>query len=829
LSGTGDFLQYWNPASIPNQSQIYGVLDSQFSEALTHFPTPLRQTLSRPSWLAQTETIPTTLVNGAAHRAGVRLTGDENYLSRIHIVQGSAPAVWTGNDADPPTAVPPAPIQILLSVSAAHSLKITIGDVLGSGVVDGITGPGYQVTGLFQPRDASALYWAENPSLIPASLVKPSLGPSYLEGSAYLNPVSVGRLSQTFATAGMSVYYPMSATATDGADADALLAQVAAVISTGLRMAGDGSTPLSMTSGTPGAIVTAIQRDSLMAGFLALLASAPLGVTLAVLGLGVDAVVAARRRDIALAVARGADAFRVRAALALEGLVLTWPGALVATAIVAFAIPVRPELSGFVLPVLVAVAPVVLFAVLPVTSEAGSSRRRATIQLRGIVETAVVLLALLALVLLERRGLAQSSTDVGIDPLLVAAPLLLSVSVGILVLRGYPVPLQAARIRAARSRGLAAFVGSIRATRAPTVGLVGVLALVVGISIAIFSTVMLTTFDGAIRTAAAQTVGADVRADAPSFDPAERSAVAAVPGVRDVAGVQHLDPRTLRGSGVIDTVGVLIGQTGSLRSLRPDLSANLSSTRDGRVPVIVSSDLADEVHGHANLTLDGVPIVVAGRLPADSELGPTRSWMLVDSAFASRFTATFAPDLLLLRTTQNSPSDLRNRVALAAGPRSIVSSVASVAAGRQSEPAVAAVRIALVLGAAISLLLSVLALVLSTIVASRARARTAGILRTFGLRSRQLRVLIAWELIPVGIIAVLAGAALGVVLPLLLTNAVDLRPFAGGTARPALLFDSLLLALVLGIFSAVIAVVGIIAAAAGERLNPSTALKMGVQ
>jgi putative ABC transport system permease protein len=201
--------------------------------------------------------------------------------------------------------------------------------------------------------------------------------------------------------------------------------------------------------------------------------------------------------------------------------------------------------------------------------------------------------------------------------------------------------------------------------------------------------------------------------------------------------------------------------------------------------------------------------------------------MLVDSAFAKRFTVAFTPDLLLIKAQPASLDGIRDRVARAAGPGATVTTVASVTDARRAEPVVAGVRLALLLGALISVLLCTIALVLSTIVAGRARARTAGILRTLGLPSRSLRVLVAWELVPVVLVAVIAGTILGALLPFLLTAAVDLRPFTGDDTRPVPLFDFGLVGIVLAAFCVVVAIVGFVAVAAGERLNPSTALKMG--
>ena len=77
------------------------------------------------------------------------------------------------------------------------------------------------------------------------------------------------------------------------------------------------------------------------------------------------------------------------------------------------------------------------------------------------------------------------------------------------------------------------------------------------------------------------------------------------------------------------------------------------------------------------------------------------------------------------------------------------------------------------------------------------------------------------------VVALAAGAVLGCLLPYVVTTAVDLRPFTGGLHRPAPVLDPSLLALVLGAFSLVVLVSGAIAVAVGDRVNPSSTLKMG--
>jgi putative ABC transport system permease protein len=832
LQGSVDFFEPWSPSPPPTSSQIYGDLDAAFADARSGLRAPLRDAVQAPRWIVQTPTLPLALVNGAVSRLGIRLTADPHYLDRVTFVQGTAPATWAASDVDAPATAAAAPIDIALSTTSARQMDVAPGDLLGGGNdADGIPQTSYRVTSLFEPLRAGDQYWAENPSLVPATPVIPDAGPAFLSAAAFVAPLTVGRMSQTFAAARISLFYPLRSDAVDGADAELLRRQLAQLTSAGIQLPGGGPA-MPITTRAEQAVDTAVQRDAALSGLLALLASAPLGVVLAVLGLGVQAVVASRRRDLALAGARGAGALQLRGAMALEGALLSLPITIIVTALAAVLIPVRPALDGFLLPALVALAPPVLFAVLPVTREGTGRLARRVSRLRGVAEVAVVLLTAVALVLLARRGLAQAVTSVGIDPLLSAVPLLLAVSVGLLVVRGYPVPMRAARAAAARSRGLSAFVGSIRATRAPTIGLAGVLALVVGISVSLFSTVLFGTFEGAIDRAAAESVAADARVDGPAFTPAQRDAVAAVDGVRAVAGIQHLGPLPLRATGVIDAGSLLIAQTAPLRSLRAAVPVGLGAEVDGRIPVLVSADLMSELREHRDATLGDIPVRVMGSLPSDSQLGPTRSWLLVDAAFAARFSVSFTPDLLLIRADPARLPGLQAPLAHAAGADVIGSGVSALtvptaAAERRSEPAVQSVRSGLVVGALLSALLCALALVLSTAAAAAGRARTAGILRTLGMPRRALAGLIAWELVPVAAVALVVGAVLGVALPFLITAAVDLRPFTGGIVRPVPELDPLPLAIVLGSFAAVVALAGIVAVAVGDRVNPSATLKMG--
>ena len=412
------------------------------------------------------------------------------------------------------------------------------------------------MTGLFEPVHPDDDFWKQNPSLIPATMQSRD-GVQFLGGSAFVDPATVGRLSGTFGEAHGLPLLPR-----EGDRRSRVRMPNGSDRSWPPRSRPESGSSRATrscrsTAAPQQAVETSIERGATLSALLALLAAAPLGVVLAVLVLGVQVVVRGRKTDLVLASARGASALQLRGVMALEGAMLTIPASAVIAVLATVLIPGPVSPGGFLLPALVALTPAVLFAALAVTRDGPSPIGRLLTQLRGVVEIAVVLLALVSLFLLTRRGLAQASRPSGIDPLLSVAPLLLAVSVGIVVLRGYPIPMRAARRAAARGRGLPAFVGSIRATRSPTIGLAGVLALVVGISVALFSAVLLTTFDAGITRAAAESVGADARIDAPALTAQERTAVERVDGVRAVAGILYVGPLTVTKAPINDSVTVV--------------------------------------------------------------------------------------------------------------------------------------------------------------------------------------------------------------------------------------------------------------------------------
>jgi putative ABC transport system permease protein len=142
-------------------------------------------------------------------------------------------------------------------------------------------------------------------------------------------------------------------------------------------------------------------------------------------------------------------------------------------------------------------------------------------------------------------------------------------------------------------------------------------------------------------------------------------------------------------------------------------------------------------------------------------------------------------------------------------------------------PAIATLETAFLLAALASLLLTMMTIVVASVSAAAARNRLIGVLRVLGMSTRQVRGVLAWELGPLAVTAVLVGTALGLVLPVIVTGVLDLRPFLGGAAQPGPVVEPLWVVAAIGVFCLTVVVAGTIAVSLGRRFAPAGAIKMG--
>ena len=222
---------------------------------------------------------------------------------------------------------------------------------------------------------------------------------------------------------------------------------------------------VTFASGLSEALETAAIAAGTTDAVLATVASGPIGVMVAVLLLGARVVFERRRTGLELAAARGASDGRLRGILALEGVVIGVPAALVGGGLGVLLVPPDADLGGWIVAAVFALTPAALL-VASVPALSPLRRARSDVHVGGggrhrwVAEATVAIIALTAVALLLRRGVATSAAEVVVDPLLAAVPLLLSLLVCLVVLRLYPAPLAALVRRTSRGRDLVPFLGS---------------------------------------------------------------------------------------------------------------------------------------------------------------------------------------------------------------------------------------------------------------------------------------------------------------------------------------------------------------------------------
>ncbi|MGH3717094.1 MAG: FtsX-like permease family protein, partial [Micromonosporaceae bacterium] len=473
---------------------------------------------------------------------------------------------------------------------------------------------------------------------------------------------------------------------------------------------------------------------------------------------------------------------------------------------------------------------------------------------RLTAELTVLLLAVAGVVLLRRRSLYASD---GIDPYLSAVPVLLGLAVALLALRLYPWPLRLAGRLAARLRGAVNFVGLARAGRtAPAVAL-PLVVLVIAVSVGGFSGVVRGTIAEGRDRAAWWPLGGDVRVQGVTFDAETAGALAAVPGVRQVA------PMALSSTALYserDTGG----QLGKLPVLAVDavayqrvlevagtgyrLPGALIAARrgDGPLPALVSRQLADRLRakhadrGRMALGSRATDFRVAGvvdrfpGLPLDAKLfavvplqaAPEAS-RLRTTDFAIAGTAIDLPRLRQVATERQHAAVARTSELAATGLKPpTVRSRAALRDAAERDRLDSVLTAAFTAGAVGAAAITLLAVGFAIVVSARARGRVVSRLRTLGLSQRGARALLVWEVTPLIGVAALAGTALGAGLPWLVGPALGLERFMSG-APPRFALDPYAVAALAGLVAvAVVAAIGL-EAAVNRRRNLGGVLRVG--
>lgn len=417
------------------------------------------------------------------------------------------------------------------------------------------------------------------------------------------------------------------------------------------------------------------------------------------------------------------------------------------------------------------------------------------------------------------------SGGTGIDLLLAATPVLLALAACVLVLRLYPLPVAALAAALRRRRSLTPFLGAARSVRDPAGGAVPALAVVLGVSVAVLSSVLASTITTGAERAAWTANGADIRLSGARIDQAMLDRLAAVDGVESVGTITKVDTRpalTVAGERRDRSISVYLVDPAvpAVQADSPLIDAIPDEIFAAGAPPTVLTGGIDLLTASGAAELDKVgQVQIAQHLPQLAGMRTTKAYLVMSTAAWQAASAAEQPVPTLALIKVRDPEQieevaqrLRDQV-----PASLVQTPFAQLENYRSAPVTQGLTWAFLAAVAVTTLLTVLSIILVQLMGAPARGRLLAILRTMGLDHRQGRALTAWELAPLLALAFAVGALVGVVVPWMMLQALDLSGITGGEVQPALAFEPIVIGpALLGILLTVVVAVGLSAYLAGQ-------------
>lgn len=838
-------------------AEVWGKQEASLRGIRSTFSPLLKRTFGDPQYTVQFGAMwaakPGAGPSSPVHR--VLPTFDPRMPERVRFVEGAAPAT----DA---TLLPrEAALEIALSKQTSAEMNWPLGEERW---VD-LGGPGRQqlrLAGIYEAVDSSDPYWQHTLAALASSITEDGINAPQYTSVAFIDPASWAAFGAIPIPPQSHIWYPLQLDALRSPDTASLLValrEVAAnpvAIDSGMQYNRFQPTPPGEPEPPPtipsigiaelnSAAVQPLERaeraNTALLTVLALTAAGPLGVMTAVLALGTGVVANRRKRSMTLAAARGASRAQLGFILGLEGAIIGVPAAVIGAAVGAWLVP-NAEASpvGIVCAVILGATPlcVLLLRGSRFEAEIGPSNgrgARARPQLRWTVELAVIGLAAAGVATVLTRG--HDSSSAAVDPLLAATPLLLSLAVCVVVLRVYPLPLAALSRLAARRRGLVAALGSRRALREPSTGFAPVLALVVGISITVFSSVMLTTVQNGVQQAAAERVGADMRLTAPPMTADHIELLRQIPGIEAIAPVYSSRSVLISAGGSHTSAVLLVVDSAELNAVQyrgPDaaplpteLSDPVSSQPESPIPAVISRSAASFLDNAVDFQIGSSSAERLATLPELSPFTSTARWLMIDKVNAASHTQSLTPRLVLIDVAPDAEATVvAEHLVELLGDDIEVAVPSEVADEIQRNPSIAGLQAALAIAIALSALLSAAAVVITLALGATARERLLGMLRVLGLTRIQASSLVLWEIGPIAVVSIVVGSVLGLCLPLVVLAGVDLTPFTGGSMQPTASVDPLLIAASIGLFVLVVAAASATALVLARRAGLARAIRL---
>ncbi|MFI6849156.1 hypothetical protein ACIBJD_31785 [Kitasatospora sp. NPDC050467] len=442
---------------------------------------------------------------------------------------------WPGPAADTGA------IPIALSRSAADTIGIHLGDVLDAGAGSAVGDRPAErhlaeVVGLYTANDPNDPFWAEQPC--PEKACLEGSPKYYWKTAGVIDAGSRGRIDAWGQGAKDFWRLPVDIAALRADRLQRTTEEISSYVSgpTSLQLrTRTGRPDLQLGSPLPQLFQQATARRDAAAPLAAIGPAGLAGVAAVVLLLAAALTFDRRNGELRLLRARGGSRGGVQRRLLGEGAVTVLPAAAAATVLALVLLPTA-RWTGAAVAALAAT----LLALLSFPVRAAllwSAPRRKSGRRRLVGELLVLAVTVAAVLEVRRRGVVPPGE--GLDPVLVAAPLLIALTGGLLLARLQPVLVGALARLTGRGPGLIGFLGLARAARGtggrPRPSVLPLLALMLAVTTAGFGSTVLDAVDGARLHAARQTVGGDAVVAAPigvALPPSLTEAATALPGVK---------------------------------------------------------------------------------------------------------------------------------------------------------------------------------------------------------------------------------------------------------------------------------------------------------
>ncbi len=494
----------------------------------------------------------------------------------------------------------------------------------------------------------------------------------------------------------------------------------------------------------------------------------------------------------------------------------------------------------------------VAIAVIPIVRSLSSLSRPHERERRSplpaiVFEAVAVTLAIVGVILIQRRGLLTSGSDGNqllIDPYLAATPILLGVAVALVARRIVTLAARGADRIAVRRKGLITMLAFRRLSAKSRDAGLPFVVMIVATALAVVTYSVNSSLDHAMSNAAWRSVGADFRIDIPrgrpsdlNIQPADGSLVVArsmvVSGVELVQDPNH--PINLAAVGI--EPAAYLSATGGT-PVETAFPASFVDSNDGDVlPAIAASSLfarnglqlGDVVTLKVGSGSVGVRIV--GQTNALPGMDPSRPFVLLPYDRVSEVTrangVTVAATTLFLRGSSAAASKFASALGQS-NPQMRVLSRDQEYRQMRDAPLSHGFRIGFEITSGVSLLCAICAGLAGLILTIWTRDRDVACLLVLGLTQRQAFKLLMLEQLPSVVIAGICGTVLGMATVRLIAPGLDLSPFVSGQPAP-FTSDWRSVALLAGAMIVPVCCALLIGGGLHRRIRPSQMLRLGIE